>query len=228
MRLKKVLLTNCFTTNIGDLAILQAMVDHVQKLGKGVKVTAHCSDVRFANDKLPLKGVEYNPTLWPMVHDPPRLFDAVIFGLVYSSNLISLLAHRLLGGELFLCNGKYRESFRDFVESDIIISIGGGFISAEYGVLRPYSDFLLAKLMGKRLVLYSQSIGPFDGAVQKLISKVILGAADVIILREEKSARILKDLGITGVHVTADMAFALPKHERKGGRKKKVIMVPRK
>jgi colanic acid/amylovoran biosynthesis protein len=227
MRLRKVLLTNCFTTNIGDLAILQAMVDHVKKLGKGIAISAHCSDVGFAKKKLPLKGVEYNPSVWPMVNDPPGLSDALMFGLVYASNLLSLSAYRLLGLELFLFNGKYKESFRDFVESDIVISIGGGFISADYGVLRPYSDYLMAKLLGKRLILYSQSIGPFDGSVQKLLSRFILGAADVIILREEKSADNLKDIGITNVHVTTDMAFALPKPKRKPGKKNKVIIVPR-
>jgi colanic acid/amylovoran biosynthesis protein len=163
-----------------------------------------------------------------MVGDPPALVDAMRFGLVYASNVISMLTYRILGLELFLFNGKYKESFRDFVESDIIISIGGGFISAEYGVLRPYSDFVMAKLLGKRLVLYSQSIGPFEGRIQKLISSLVLGSADVIILREERSAENLKELGITHVHVTTDMAFALPRPQGKPGKRKKVIMVPRK
>ena len=114
----------------------------------------------------------------------------------------------------------------DFLKSDVVISAGGGFISSDYGYLRPYFDILLAKLAGKKVVIYAQSIGPFRGIIDKTVSSVMLRMADLITLREKKSKKVLHGLGIKKVYVTADAAFAFPPPPQTR-RRREVVLCPR-
>ncbi|MEW6722391.1 MAG: polysaccharide pyruvyl transferase family protein [Candidatus Micrarchaeota archaeon] len=219
MRLK-FLFTNFHSTNAGDAAIVRAMLAHFRPLGE---ITVHCSDPDFARMVLPGAEAEFRRHLWPMFAKAPGFMDALAAGFSFSSTLASALAFRIFG----LKPGAGGGALNDFIESDVVVSIGGGFITHDYGFIRPYCDFIVAKALGKRLVLYAQSVGPFRGAFNRLVSRAVLGLADLIIVREGQSARNLRGLGLGGVHTTADAAFSLPPVRKKKAKRMRVAFSPR-
>lgn len=101
---------------------------------------------------------------------------------------------------------------QEYFDADIIISTGGDVLTEDYG--SPFSHFinpLFGILLNKPVVLYAESIGPFNKKWNKIIGRFILNRMCLITLREEISRKHLKELGINKapIYVTADSAFLL-------------------
>ena len=69
----------------------------------------------------------------------------------------------------------------------------------------------LAKLMGLKVMLYANGIGPVAGRTNRYFTSKIIDRVDIITLREEASGLELKSLGVKKpeIHVTADPALSL-------------------
>jgi polysaccharide pyruvyl transferase WcaK-like protein len=200
---------------MGDLAILQSMVDQIAPLSRGL--TIHCSHPEISSSIV--DNVTCRDWALPVYESYPKYSASEMLSGLRSmySLVLSMLMKKNISGS---------RHADDFLKSDVIISAGGGFISSDYGYLRPYFDILLAKLAGKKVVIYAQSIGPFRGIVDRTISSFMLRMADLITLREKKSKKVLHELGIRKVYVTADAAFAFPPPP-KTARRREVIICPR-
>lgn len=211
-----ILIVNSFSANMGDIAILQSMLDQISPISR--KVTVHCSEpekIRSISD-----GATVRDWALPIYESYPRYsFSEVAHGL---RSMYGLLLSMVLKR-----NMTRKRHADDFLGCDIVISAGGGFIGSDYGYIRPYFDILLAKLAGKRVVIYAQSVGPFRGIIDKMVSSMFLRMADLITLREKKSKRLLHDLGIKKVYVTADASFAYPPPPVTR-RRREIIICPRK
>jgi colanic acid/amylovoran biosynthesis protein len=223
----RILIMNSHSTNAGDVAILQAMLSQISRISPLFKITVHCSDPERSCGLFPDPSVGFRAYPAPFFHDAPSITQLLSAGFVFINNLASAALFRLFRFRFFLFNRAYKESMEDFFACDVAISAGGGFISSDYGFFRPYTDLVMAKLLGKRLVLYSQSIGPFNGFLSRLISRIVLGSADLIILREERSRSELESIGVKNCPVTADLAFAFPYEPRKKAGQKQVVLCPR-
>jgi polysaccharide pyruvyl transferase WcaK-like protein len=96
--------------------------------------------------------------------------------------------------------------------SDIVLSVGGDNFTPEYGF--PEYWFTLHDLVrkhGKKLVVWSASIGPFpkDDHLPYIVRS--FKAADLITARDSATVGYLKEIGITrNVRKVADTAFLLP------------------
>lgn len=103
---------------------------------------------------------------------------------------------------------------KEIYKTDLVIS-GGGTLLQDITSFRnvPYylSIIYLAKRIGKKVVLYSNGIGPINHRFNKYLVKWILNKVDLITVRDESSKKELESLGIIRppIHVTADSAFAL-------------------
>jgi len=111
-------------------------------------------------------------------------------------------------------NTKLNETsgIQEYFDADIIISTGGDVLTEDYG--SPFSHFinlLFGILLNKPVVLYAESIGPFNKKWNKIITKFLFNRMSLITLREEISRKHLKELGIdkAPIYVTADSAFLL-------------------
>ncbi|MEK6734458.1 MAG: polysaccharide pyruvyl transferase family protein, partial [Pseudomonadota bacterium] len=106
-----------------------------------------------------------------------------------------------------------------YLDADIIISKGGGFINDYYTpeILGRLWSLYFSKLLGKHVIIYAQSIGPLNKLFYRKISSHIFNKIDLIMLRDEQSQKILKSIGVTNknIYVTADAAFAIPLFEHK-------------
>jgi len=68
-----------------------------------------------------------------------------------------------------------------------------------------------AKLMGKRVMLYANGIGPVSGKRNRRLVKQVVNRADLITLREENSYEELLSMGVNPkkCFVTADPVFTM-------------------
>jgi polysaccharide pyruvyl transferase CsaB len=110
---------------------------------------------------------------------------------------------------------RYRkEMFQALLESRMLISGGGGLLQDSTSIRSPLyylAMVLLAKLTGKKVMFYAQGIGPLKTFIGRLLTSCIANMVDFITVRDEKSAQILKDLGVSKptVEITTDPVFAM-------------------
>ena len=104
--------------------------------------------------------------------------------------------------------------FAPYIEASLIVLTGGSYFNDYYtpANLGRFWGLYFAHLLGKRVVLYSQSIGPLRKFPYRQISRYILNKIDLITLREKMSKKVLEDMGIETrrIYVAADAAFAMP------------------
>ena len=98
-------------------------------------------------------------------------------------------------------------------QADFAVSVGGGFWtdSAKRAVYMHLFQVMCALITGLPVVCLGQSIGPFRKSFRSRLVGRILGRSAAIVLREQESLSVVRDLGIDlrKVHLGADMAFAL-------------------
>ena len=99
-------------------------------------------------------------------------------------------------------------------KSDIVLS-GGGTLLQDGTSTRSLIYYLaiikVAKLFGKRVMLYANGIGPVNGSFNRRLVKSVVNTVDMITLREKLSEADLRSIGVSkpNIIVTADPAFTL-------------------
>jgi colanic acid/amylovoran biosynthesis protein len=128
---------------------------------------------------------------------------AIIFCTIFKQS-----SYRFMGA-------KNREIMKEFCSADAVVFIPGGYFLTPHDRhvywLRHVSSLLVAHLLGKPVILYACSVGPFVGAHNRWLAKKTLNMANVIILREGISSKIISELGVRRprVYETIDAAFLL-------------------
>ena len=196
MKLNKglnILIINAHWDNRGDEAAIRAMIDSFR------------SDLPINNMKIMI--FSQNVTQFP--YADIELVDLYPSGII--AHLDSILTLITFGKMSFTCSG--RKFINAVNEADVIIHAPGGpGIGNIYGKgLAGYHylyRLLFSKVIKNKLVfLYAPSIGPFSKNASNIIRKFLLKKIDPIILREDISARYLKEqLGLDSL-VTIDSAF---------------------
>jgi len=102
-------------------------------------------------------------------------------------------------------------SIKNFLWADIVISVGAERLNDKFYKIIPFSVFsyLLCKRMGKRVVLFPQTIGPLFFNWSRWLVTRALQAVDLIYVRDEESYSIVvNQLGINSskVILTSDVA----------------------
>lgn len=127
--------------------------------------------------------------------------------------LICLLMYRVFGYKPGF-NHKSHIFFHNLLNSDIVISSPGGFLQ-DYNIFSSLipNIFLVgsAKVLGKLVIIYAQSLGPFRNKILRSLCKLILNTAEVIILREEVSKGYIDEANINKpkIFITADASFSI-------------------
>jgi polysaccharide pyruvyl transferase CsaB len=117
----------------------------------------------------------------------------------------------------------YPEIARILVQSDLLISGGGSLlqdVTSDRSLYYYLSIVMLAKKLGKPVMLYAQGIGPVRGGLAKSAMSYIGNMVDLITVRDEGSREELKSLGVKTppIHVTADPVLALHPVDKEIGR----------
>lgn len=104
---------------------------------------------------------------------------------------------------------------RTLKQADAFISGGGGLLQDATGrgfsILYYLGLVALARLLGKKTILYAQGIGPVKKPFNRFLMRVIANRASLIAVRDEGSVNELIRLGVTRppVILTADPVFLL-------------------
>ena len=141
-------------------------------------------------------------------------------GLLFSCRLLRYLLHLFRCGlwavlhkiglnASSLIDGKI---LREYAQADMIIDLSGDSFSDSLGGRSIMNSFtvLLGIFLGKPIVIYSQSIGPFKVMTMPL-AKFCLNRVDLIIVREQITQSYLKTIGVDKpqIYLTAETAFLL-------------------
>lgn len=98
--------------------------------------------------------------------------------------------------------------------SDLLIS-GGGSLIQDVTSFRSAGYYLgviaLAKACRCKVMILGQGVGPINRSVTRLLARRILQRVDLITVRDQESADLLKSMGVSRppVYVTADPTFVL-------------------
>ena len=105
-----------------------------------------------------------------------------------------------------------RGKIQPYLDADVVVSTGGHHLTDVYfpdkvGVL--WEQHFLARL-GTPVVIYAQTLGPFDHSPYRRMTRAVLNEAELIITRDKRSKEIVMDLDVsTPVRWTADAAFSM-------------------
>jgi polysaccharide pyruvyl transferase WcaK-like protein len=117
-----------------------------------------------------------------------------------------------------------KDSFRAIEECDLFIDVSGISFSDGREIYLPFNVLCILPpiLLGKKVVKFSQAMGPFNGALNRLLSKLLLPRINRIFAREEETFSNLTDLGLGNVELAADSTFCVaPDRKTKGEMMKK-------
>lgn len=102
----------------------------------------------------------------------------------------------------------------EYRSSSVIVDISMDQFNDDKGIIKVIDlsrEILLGVLLGKPVVIYAQSVGPFKSKLARLIARFALNRVSLITVRENASFRILEEMAINKppIYVTADPAFLL-------------------
>jgi len=206
MNLENILITDYHcASNRGDAAILEGVIFSLQKYFPDAKITVMTDypiSARIINQVNAVRQVMV-PFRWTNIRKNIAGVYALIAAAVFSKLGITLPGMKNI-----------RRKLSPYLEADLIVSTGGSFLNDFYAPrnLGRLWGLLFAKLLGKTVVLYAQSIGPINRTPYRQIARYVLNRMDLIILRDSKSKEILKSIGVTNppIYITADAAFNMP------------------
>jgi len=124
-------------------------------------------------------------------------------------------------------NAVYRLNYPEIIKtldnSQLLISGGGSLlqdVTSDRSLYYYLSIMMLAKKLGKPVMLYAQGIGPVQGGLAKGAMRYIGNMVDLISVRDDGSYEELKRLKVTvpPIYVTADPVLAMHPVDKQIGR----------
>ncbi len=216
----KVLVTNVYSyKNKGDAAIVIALLSEIRRVLPGYDIVVQTTDIQNDKDKY---GVPISPTLMWTLISSMRNMHSVLLSIFLMAKMTSLLAYILVARVLacnpvFLLSKTLKEYIWQVRSSDVVIACGGGYLRT--GSSKPNDslllfvtclNFVLPTYFGKSVYLYSQSIGPVYGKLQKEILRFSLDRVRIVESREDISTSYVKSLDVHAkLMETADPVFLL-------------------
>ena len=106
-----------------------------------------------------------------------------------------------------------RELFAAISNCDVFISGGGSLVQdvTSFRNVVYYTALLrLAKMMGKKTMVYAQGVGPLSAQKSRKLARRAFQSADVLTVRDPDSAALLQEIGVSQkMEVTADPVWNL-------------------
>lgn len=112
---------------------------------------------------------------------------------------------------------------RSIMDCDLLLSGGGSLlqdVTSKRSLLYYLSVLLAGRLLGKRVMLYAQGIGPINSPWLRRLTSKICNAADLITVRDMDSLQELRRLGVqeARIRLTADAVLTLKREPLEAGR----------
>lgn len=229
--MQKIVISNIYSPqNIGDRAIVEGIIKTFKEKYSDVKISClskyHGEFQKFTNWKgthelihLPVDGNKIFTLLKP-------LKDLIAF-------LINLTLFRF-NKTLYLRKISNDNPFKIIAEADIVVAAGGNYLFSSNSsflsrtMLIHILNIYLPVVMGKKVILFPQSIGPFYRTYERKLITTLLSKTHLIMLRDKESYDFLvkNKLPIEKLLILPDIAFNLDhmKPLRRTNKIKKVLI----
>lgn len=220
--MNNLLVTNVYSyKNKGDAAIVLALMKEIKRVLKPATITIQTADVH--NDKGKYGEDAIGSTLlWSLLSQTrdagliKRL--SYLFGGCLGLSLFVLI-YKISRKKIYsiIFSKEIKQYLQQIFETDLVIACGGGYLrtadSSVHNTLLFFitgANFLVPRLLGRKVILYSQSIGPVYGLVQKIALKFFLNHVNLILVREQISYNLLTKLEVkTLFYRSSDPVFIL-------------------
>lgn len=212
----RIVVTNAVLSNTGDAAIFQGIRKCLLAEGLVVDLVdvqvcdSHAADSRLAYPDWPvLQQVSYPDGSSPRVARVLAKYArrALLGGMIRSPRLRRAVVKASQSKML----GEFGRTLSALDAADVIISSGGTYLVDHYDFRGRVLELRLAKALGKPVVLWTQSLGPFRSRRARRAFLRLVPAVDAVFFRDEKSRRAWEALApipaLSGV--APDVAFAL-------------------
>lgn len=195
----KIVFTNLYSAaNRGDAAIVLGMKNAIEKY--------------FSNPEFIVltKFPEVAEKITGIRSYPPLIESLKYFRYL---ELIYFLIWAYVRKKIKLPTLGKEKRLNNYLNADLIISVGGGYLNDNHpvAILRWLFEFYFSKLLGKKVVIYANSVGPFEKPWTRFLTHFVFNKLDLITLRDKHSEEVLKTIGIDPhlVNVTADAAWCM-------------------
>jgi colanic acid/amylovoran biosynthesis protein len=197
-----VLITHVYTSdNKGDAAILSVLIADIRVIFPKANISI------LAFDKVPY-GTKFEgiPTYQSFMGLALTSYNFKPIKLAYSFYIIAMTLMVAALSKVGLCiplGKSLDQTFKLYQEADLVIGVGGGYLRGQSGLISSIELLLqlhpifLSSIQNQKVVLYSQSVGPFANAFQKWVAEHALRHVSLIMAREDITVRLLKKLKIT-------------------------------
>lgn len=200
--------------NIGSAALVENSVNLLRKAFPTAKLKILAINPESVQN---LSGVPCFPELFSLPLQQPRvkqvmwLLKNICWMLLCALAVLSRKVGLRIPEVLYTFDFNKRYALKLINEADIVVSIGAERINDNFYKAIFFSLYTLwiIQTYGKFLALFPQTIGPFHFKITRFLASKILNRCQVVYLRDEKSARIMKEIGVKGPIVvsTADLAI---------------------
>lgn len=218
--MKKILIIQNYNANKGDSSVVHTMKQTILDNDNDIDIKLTSYDPVMAEDEYELDSAEWiinfrNMKLAKSKVKKIYYFMKEFLWIIYS--LFWILLYKL-HIQLPLPSFK-KKTIELYLQSQVVVLPGGHFftnlngfpvnISHAYGLL-------FAKWLGKKTMVYAQTVGPFFGkfgSITRKIADYVIKHTDIVTLRENDSTQYCR--GYNNVYVTAETVFALPTDKTK-------------
>jgi colanic acid/amylovoran biosynthesis protein len=149
-----------------------------------------------------------------------KLFSTRNFSLIESLKSWWLFLRSVLWAILHKCfhvnAGLFLNDKRlkEYCQASVVVDISMDHYNDDMGIIKVIEisrDILVGALLGKPVVIYAQSVGPFKGRLASRIARFALNRVKLITVREKISQGFLSEIAVNKppIYVTADPAFPL-------------------
>lgn len=229
----KVAITNAVLSNTGDAAIYEGIVQALEAGGVATRADIYVFD---SNARVTRRLYPSWNILQQLAVSPPRrparlrnLLQRFRHTLVRTVSTNPRVAQRILGLPVLRRTG-FAWSFCLMAQMELLISSGGTYLVDHYNFESRAVELEMGSRLGLPVVLWTQSMGPFDSPRASTAIKRIAHCTDLVYFRDEKSAVAWRRT-VSGVEgrVVADAVFALARPSRMsqlfGGKRRALLSV---
>jgi len=187
----KIAITNAVVSNTGDAAILQSirqMLD-VEFGGDRVTVVVFDADASVTRQLYPDWNIHQQLAQLPRF-GPKQVFRVIQLVWIWLLRIAAACPPvvRLAARGNASSGGRIRQTLAELSSCDVVVSAGGTYLVDHYHFGVRVAELEIAKALGKPVMLWTQSMGPFASRRSKAHIRAISRVADGVSFRDDRSA----------------------------------------
>lgn len=209
----KVVITNVVLSNSGDAAILEGIITALVSHGVTTRANVVVIDSNSVVTRRLYPALDVEQLLTLAVPRHPRRWGYFLTQL--KRRIVDALSsgNRVVGWSLMGPMGwtAMGRTLRHLASADVVIGTGGTYLIDKYHFGFRAAELQVARNLGKRVYLWTQSMGPFADEESCRAIRQIIEATEVAYFRDAKSQDYWRKMGGTSHEdaVVPDAAFAL-------------------